>query len=426
MCAPREPNSFTVLTPPGPAAIAVVRLAGSAVAAFLAQHVRLRRARGAASRAEDWGDERVGSVRRAALLDADGAPLDDVLLSVHGVGPALDVRLHLHGSPPVVGRVAELARAAGFRIDGPEELVRSSEAPFRGAAPADSGGGVSFWPATDALEREAFALAPRMLTERGARWLLAQPARLRAAIDALRRCGASEDARATCAAIARRRCIVDWFTAPLRIAIVGPPNAGKSTLTNAMAQQSVSLVSPTPGTTRDWIEAPGELDGFPALWIDTAGLRHTHDELEAAGIARTRRVLAGCDASVVLLDGGAAAEGTRREFCAHYRDLAPSIVVLNKADSADAGELARAAETVPTGWRELVIAISAARGEGLDRLTDRLVAAKRSAARVLTSTGRMDDAPAAYTDRHVRYFMGMANATDDGCIQTSIDSLLLD
>lgn len=424
MCAAPESSSCTILTPPGPAAIAVVRLTGPAVAGFLAQRLRLHRARGVASDVEDADRERVGCVRRATLLDGDGAPLDDILLSIHGILPAMDVRLHLHGSPAVVGRVAELARAAGFRIDGSHDAGRPPNVLARGAVPTVGAGGAPLWPAADALEREAFALAPCMLTERGARWLLAQPARLRAVIDALRRVGPSDEARTMCVAIARRRCMADWFATPLRVAIIGPPNAGKSTLTNALARHAVSLVSPAPGTTRDWVEAPGEIDGFPALWIDTAGLRHPHDELEAAGIARTRSVLAGCEASLVLLDGRGAAEESRRAFCTRYPDLAPTVVVLNKADAADAGELERAVEGLPGGWRNLVLSISAATGEGLDRLSGWLAAAKRRAASTPASVEWVGDGPAAYTDRQVRYFTTAADSKDGEQLRAALGSLL--
>ncbi|MCA9713488.1 MAG: tRNA modification GTPase [Myxococcales bacterium] len=81
-----------------------------------------------------------------------------------------------------------------------------------------------------------------------------------------------------------------------RIALAGPPNAGKSSLFNALVQRERAIVSPQPGTTRDYVEAALELDPHGAVLIDTAGLRGVPgDELELAGIARTRDQLAGAD-----------------------------------------------------------------------------------------------------------------------------------
>lgn len=72
------------------------------------------------------------------------------------------------------------------------------------------------------------------------------------------------------------------------VVLAGPPNAGKSTLLNALARRDVAIVAPTPGTTRDAIEVHLELDGFPVTVVDTAGLRDTVDPVEREGVARTR------------------------------------------------------------------------------------------------------------------------------------------
>ena len=73
------------------------------------------------------------------------------------------------------------------------------------------------------------------------------------------------------------------------VVIAGPPNVGKSTLMNAIARRDVSIVSATPGTTRDPIEVHLDLRGFPVNLVDTAGIRETDDPIESEGIARARR-----------------------------------------------------------------------------------------------------------------------------------------
>ena len=89
----------------------------------------------------------------------------------------------------------------------------------------------------------------------------------------------------------------------LRLAIVGPPNAGKSSLINALAQRDVAIVSETPGTTRDVIELRLNLGGYLVQVADTAGLRETGDAIEAEGVRRALAQAGASDLVLLLLDG---------------------------------------------------------------------------------------------------------------------------
>lgn len=353
-------GTFQLLTSPGPAAIAVVRLRGALCEPFLRAHLRGR----SKTAGDGWV---VGRVLRAELLDEAAEPLDDVLVSVHAPPPTPDLRLHLHGSPAVVRCCCELLDAAGFA----EESEDAS----------------TLWPSANLIEAEAYALLPRMLTLRGVEWLTRQ---IQVLSDALRTLAEAEDvesARERCREIIARRRVFDWFAQPLRVALAGPPNAGKSTLANALADRPASIVSATPGTTRDWVEIAGEIEGFPVQWLDTAGLATPAGELEAEAIRRTYQLLDTADAVLVVLDADPSAKKTNQAFLAEQRGLRPACVALNKIDlltcegdtlttCATEALATRVAETLaalPQDWRNVAVPISAARRTGLDALGPRLL-----------------------------------------------------
>ena len=133
----------------------------------------------------------------------------------------------------------------------------------------------------------------------------------------------------------------------LRVVIAGPPNAGKSSLLNALAGRDAAITSAIAGTTRDLVEAPTAIGGTPFLLIDTAGLRDGQDEIETIGVERARASLAAAD---LILWLGAPE---------NVPDPERSILVHAKADLAPAGPGAD-------------VAVSARTGEGLDRLVELL------------------------------------------------------
>src|SRR6201999_96768 len=89
----------------------------------------------------------------------------------------------------------------------------------------------------------------------------------------------------------------------IRAAIIGRPNAGKSSLLNQLLGHDRAIVSPIPGTTRDTIEETANIRGLPVIFIDTAGLREAYDEIEAEGIRRSRESLAQAEFILHVLDG---------------------------------------------------------------------------------------------------------------------------
>ncbi len=115
----------------------------------------------------------------------------------------------------------------------------------------------------------------------------------------------------------------------LHLTVIGPPNAGKSSLINALAKRDVAIVADTPGTTRDVIEVRLNLSGYPVIMADTAGLREASEAIEAEGVRRALARAESADAVLLVLDGSAAEPSADLpEKAAQKADL----LVWNKAD----------------------------------------------------------------------------------------------
>jgi tRNA modification GTPase len=113
-----------------------------------------------------------------------------------------------------------------------------------------------------------------------------------------------------------------------RIALIGAPNAGKSSLFNALLQREAAIVSPRPGTTRDIVEAQLRIGGFSVTLADTAGLRATDDDVEAEGVRRAEAWSGGAALRLLVIDPTAEAEFARAEEARARGD----IIVLSKSD----------------------------------------------------------------------------------------------
>ena len=122
----------------------------------------------------------------------------------------------------------------------------------------------------------------------------------------------------------------------LSVAIVGPPNAGKSSLLNALLGADRAIVSDVSGTTRDTIEETLAIDGVPVRLVDTAGIRAHADRLEAAGIERTRHALEAARLALIVLDGSQALASDARDLLERTRER-ERVVFFNKADLGTLG-----------------------------------------------------------------------------------------
>lgn len=282
-----------LLTPPGTGAVAVVGLASPMLPQLL-QPLFVPRATPQAGLA-DLAEGHVGRAILGRVIHGEEC-VDEGLLFLwppEATGGPWRGELHLHGGQQVVKRVIGMLGQAGLPASDDLSV-------FAGLAEQNC------------LEVELcrqMVLAP---TLRGVAWLADQlehglvPAWT--GLCASPPSWSVEQVKMVLSAWLEAGKLADPLFHPTPILLVGPPNAGKSTLFNALLNQPRSLVSVQPGTTRDWVDADAELCGLPVHLFDTAGLRVTADELEALAVQRVSQLAGEMSHAtyLVLLDGSRA------------------------------------------------------------------------------------------------------------------------
>jgi tRNA modification GTPase len=149
----------------------------------------------------------------------------------------------------------------------------------------------------------------------------------------------------------------------LRVTLAGRPNVGKSSVFNSLLLSDRAIVTDVPGTTRDSLSEPVNIEGIPVLLTDTAGVREASDAIERIGIERTRRAMADADLIVIVLDGSQPLTPEDEKILAENR-TSRYLVALNKCDLPSFNwEILREAENIPA-----VISVSAKTGDGLESL----------------------------------------------------------
>ncbi len=161
----------------------------------------------------------------------------------------------------------------------------------------------------------------------------------------------------------------------IRVAIVGRPNVGKSSLFNALLGHDRAIVTEIAGTTRDQLHERFTINNVPVSLIDTAGLRETEDTVESIGVERSKRTIADADLVIVMLD---VSETETEEDLAILRsaEATEHIVVVNKIDKVGADETKVFLDNLQhqiAGSKASVLRISAKTGEGLDVLQRAIV-----------------------------------------------------
>lgn len=154
----------------------------------------------------------------------------------------------------------------------------------------------------------------------------------------------------------------------LTVALVGPPNAGKSTLVNALAGRDVAIVSERAGTTRDVIEVHLDIGGWPVTVADMAGLREVEEDIEAQGVRRARQRAETADMRLALL-----AADTDIADASVLDLLQPGdVLAVNKIDLDPDWRRSRLMASLPARWQDRVIGVCARSGAGLDAIEQAL------------------------------------------------------
>lgn len=366
-----------ISTPPGEGGVGIVRLSGDGAIRIVSQ--LFRSSRGATLK------NAAHRVRHGHIVSAEGEVLDEVLCLVmpgpHSYTREDVVEIHGHGGAGPLNAILEACLRAGARLAGPGEftlraflsgridLVQAEAVIDQIQARTRANLQAANAAASGTLSRELHAMGETL------RLLLA---RVEAAVDFpeddlpdLIDAQLMQDARATQATMTGMLAKSDagrLLREGATLAIAGRPNVGKSSLFNALVRDARAIVSSQAGTTRDRIEEYITLSGVPVKLVDTAGVRHTEDEVEQIGVRIARETLQAAQLALLVID---ASESPTTEDEALFNELqaleVPVVIAANKAD-LDAAPEQPAWGTQGDG----LVSVSALTGVGLDALEEKL------------------------------------------------------
>jgi tRNA modification GTPase len=371
---------------PGQGSVAIVRLSGP-------QAEAIGRRLFVAPGQQEWASHRV---LYGHVVDPNsGERLDEALLLLMRAPRSFTredvVELHCHGGLVAVRRVLAAVLEAGARLAGPGEfsqraflngrldLTRAEAIAEMIGARGQRAAQLAMAGLEGGLQRRITALRERLLdqlAELEARLDFEEdlpPLQPEAVIDGL------TAVRAELGALVREADQGQRLREGLRVAIVGRPNVGKSTLLNRLSRQDRAIVTDLPGTTRDLLESELVLEGVPLTLVDTAGIHATDDPVERLGIGRSQGALAAADAVLLVFDvasGWGPADQRVRELVPAG---VPLLLVGNQCDrcgleagAVEGGDTARA-EPQPHPSAPAHVLISALNGAGETELGQMLL-----------------------------------------------------
>jgi tRNA modification GTPase len=367
-----------ISTPPGRGGIGIVRLSGAHALEIASGLIRT------------GGALEAARARLAEIVDPEtSAKLDEAMVTYfarpHSYTGEDLVEIAAHGSPVILDMLVRLALRGGARLARPGEFTERAFLAGRldltqAEAVRDLIEAQTLYQARIAAEQMGGALSRRVHPAK--QKLVEMIALLEAGIDF-----AEDDVEVTpdeeivtridtitgeLGELARSFEHGRMVHAGLRLAIVGRPNVGKSSLFNRLLERERAIVTATPGTTRDLVTDRLSLGGIPVELVDTAGLREAKDEAEAIGVRKTRETLAEADVVMVVLDASVPLRDDEGELIASLAGRR-ALVVRNKSD-------VNAGADVPPELPMLPVATSALSGEGMPALREALAELVRNPA----------------------------------------------
>lgn len=364
-----------ISTPPGRGGIGIVRLSGRN-SVEIANSVVVLKGGALKSALRSW------HVAMGELLDDEGRMVDEVIVT-YFAGPksytAEDViEISCHGAPVVLRHCLDRAVRAGARLAEPGEFTLRAFLNGRldlpqAEAVRDLIDATTLYQARIAAQQTQGSVSRRLAPIKAQ--LLELIALLEAGIDfaeddisiapvseILRRLGPILEQTT---ALARSFRYGNLVRSGFSLAIVGPPNAGKSSLFNRLLQQDRAIVTAIPGTTRDVVSEMAEFSGIPLRLVDTAGIRETPELIERLGIERSFEAMSDADLTIVVIDGASPVSEDTGKLIAKARAQGRSLVVANKCDLPGFGARGGAGETE--------LRVSALTGEGIEELRNAIL-----------------------------------------------------
>ncbi len=372
-----------ISTPPGRGGIGIVRLSGPQAASIAAQLLRLRQAlEHAHARLADVLDE----------PDSSDEPIDEAMVTLFSAPNSYTgddlVEIAAHGSPVVLDLLLRNALALGARLAEPGEFTERAFLAGKldltqAEAVRDLIEAQTLTQARQAAGQMGGALSRRVAPVKHS--LVELIALLEAGIDFAEDdvdvAPQSEIARriellippliSLEASFARGRIVHDGLT----MAIVGRPNAGKSSLFNRLVERDRAIVTATPGTTRDLVTERISIDGIPLELVDTAGLRETFEEVEQLGIARSREALADAAIVLIVLDATQSLNEEERALLDAVHGRA-ALLAINKTDLAESEARKAVVENEQSLAAQFdlpAVPTSALTGEGIAQLREKIL-----------------------------------------------------
>ena len=389
-----------IATPVQPGAIGILRLSGAGTCAALDAVFRAKNGKKA-------GAQRSRTMVLGELLDETGQVIDNVLCVVfpapHSYTGEDCAELHCHGSPIVLDAGLRALFAAGCRqatggeftkrafLNGQLDLIQAESVVDLIDAETAQQAHNAVCQLDGALSRTVGRIYDELM-DMAARFYAVvdypdediEDLQRQEMLDTLRR--AQGELESLVAGFSRGRLM----KLGVPTVLLGKPNAGKSSLLNALLGYDRAIVTDVAGTTRDTVEEKAEVGGVLLRLIDTAGIRQGGDAVEALGVERSRAAAKNASLAVLVLDGSCPLTQEDEDAIALAQTVPHLIVAVNKSDLPRAVDIGGLADRFDN-----VASVSAATGEGLDVLTDAIAAqfpAGSTAGGALLTNARQADA----------------------------------